>query len=160
MGRNSYLLPSFLYGYNQFSLSSCLSRQLRLEREGWCLRGGAVPAWSPSPRSAAWPAPCWDSSQLHQSNIHCTLIRFVSTSDKCGISTVVGIDGTLECAHFSFNKCPIKTNDDANAYLAQIETKWITVHIFFLSRSDKKLCFTETVRIVFKGRRVMQKNKY
>ncbi len=45
----------------------------------------------------------------------CTLIRFVSTSAKFGIRTVVGVNETLECAHFSFNKCPIKTFDDAIA---------------------------------------------
>ncbi len=44
-----------------------------------------------------------------------TLIRFVSTSDKFAISNVVGVNyETLECAHFRFNKCPIKIYDDAN----------------------------------------------
>jgi hypothetical protein len=53
-----------------------------------------------------------------------TVIRFVSTS-FFGICTVVGLNGTLvedeirtflgECEHFSFNKCPIKTHDDASA---------------------------------------------
>ncbi len=46
-----------------------------------------------------------------------TVIRFVSTSAKFGIFTVVGLNGTLvedemrtflgECEHFIFNKCPI-----------------------------------------------------
>ncbi len=51
----------------------------------------------------------------------CTVIRFVWVSAKFGTCTVVSINGTLvedkmrgfkgECAHFSFNKCPIYTYD-------------------------------------------------
>ncbi len=47
-----------------------------------------------------------------------TVIRFVSITAKFDICTVVGLNGTLviklkyangtlECAYFSFNKCPI-----------------------------------------------------
>ncbi len=58
-------------------------------------------------------------------SLHCTAIHFVSISAKFGICTVVGLNGrllklkyalgTLECAYFSFNKCPLQTNDGANA---------------------------------------------
>ncbi len=55
----------------------------------------------------------------------CTVIRFVWVSAKFGTCTVVSVNGTLvedkmrrfkgECAHFSFNKCPIYTHDGASA---------------------------------------------
>jgi hypothetical protein len=57
-------------------------------------------------------------------HIH-TVIRFVSTDAKFGTCTVVSLNETLlkikmrrfkgECAHFSFNKCPIYTHDGASA---------------------------------------------
>ncbi len=67
-----------------------------------------------------------------------TVIRFVSTSEKFGICTIVGLNGTLledqmrrfkgECAQFSFNKCPIYTHDGARANLVLTHKKRITVH--------------------------------
>jgi hypothetical protein len=66
-----------------------------------------------------------------------TVIRFVLVSAKCGTCTVVSVNGTLiedkmrrfkgECAHFSFSKCPIYTDDGASAKLALTQTKRITV---------------------------------
>ncbi len=54
-----------------------------------------------------------------------TVIRFVWVSAKFRTCTVVIVNGTLvedkmrgfkgECAHFSFNKCPIYTHDGASA---------------------------------------------
>ncbi len=54
-----------------------------------------------------------------------TVIRFVWVSATFGTCTVVTVNGTLvedkmlsfqdECAHFSFNKCPIYTHDGASA---------------------------------------------
>jgi hypothetical protein len=38
-----------------------------------------------------------------------TVVPFVSTSAKFGISAVMGLNhGTLECAHFRFKKCPME----------------------------------------------------
>ncbi len=62
---------------------------------------------------------------LHHA-IHChTVIRFLWVSAKFCTCTVVSVKGTLvedkmrrfkgEYAHFSFNKCPIYTNDGASA---------------------------------------------
>jgi hypothetical protein len=54
-----------------------------------------------------------------------TVIHFVRVSAKFGTCSVVSVNGTPvedkmrrskgECAHFSFNKCPIYTADGANA---------------------------------------------
>ncbi len=54
-----------------------------------------------------------------------TVILFKSGSAKFGTCTVVSVKWTLvedkmrrfkgECAHFSFNKCPIYTHDGASA---------------------------------------------
>ncbi len=54
-----------------------------------------------------------------------TVIRFVWVSAKFSTCTIIGVNGTLfedkmrrfqgECAHFSFNKCPIYTHDGASA---------------------------------------------
>jgi hypothetical protein len=53
-----------------------------------------------------------------------TAIRFMGVSAKFGTCTVVSVKGTLiedkmrrfkgECAHFSFNKCPIYNHDGAS----------------------------------------------
>jgi hypothetical protein len=61
---------------------------------------------------------------MQLSHIH-TVILFFSFSAKFGICAVVGLSGTrfeakyklgiLECAYFSFNKCPIYTKNSANA---------------------------------------------
>ncbi len=39
----------------------------------------------------------------------------MSVSGKFGVSIVVVSNRALNCAHFCFNKMPIKTHDDANA---------------------------------------------
>jgi hypothetical protein len=59
-----------------------------------------------------------------------SVMHFVSTSAKFGICTVVSVNGTLvedkirrfkdECVHFSFNKCPIYTQDGASAKFSTI----------------------------------------
>ncbi len=56
---------------------------------------------------------------------HYTVIRSVWVSAKFGTCTVVSVNGTLvedkmrrftgECEHFSFNNCPIYTDDGASA---------------------------------------------
>jgi len=55
----------------------------------------------------------------------CTVIRFMRVSATFGNCTVVSVTETLvedkmrrfksECAHFSFNKCPVYTDVDASA---------------------------------------------
>jgi len=60
-----------------------------------------------------------------------SVIPFVSIGAKFGIYTVVGLNGTLveaklnigtlECAYFSFNKCPVYNHDGANA---KFGTNW------------------------------------
>jgi hypothetical protein len=74
-----------------------------------------------------------------------TVIRFVLVSAKFGTCTVVSVNGTLgedkmrrfkgECAHFSFNKCPIYTHDGASAKFSTIprETDNSVLHRFTAS---------------------------
>jgi hypothetical protein len=71
-----------------------------------------------------------------------TVIRFVSTSAKFGTCTVVSVHRTLvedkmhrfkgECAHFSFNKCPIYTHDGASAKFSTTSHETDT-SVFFIS---------------------------
>ncbi len=58
-------------------------------------------------------------------SLHCKPFRASYSSAKFGTCTVVSVNGTLvedkkrrfkgECAHFSFNKCPIYAPDGASA---------------------------------------------
>jgi hypothetical protein len=43
-----------------------------------------------------------------------SVIYFVSTRDKFGTSTGTGLNVTLHCEHFSFNKFPIQTHAGAH----------------------------------------------
>jgi hypothetical protein len=67
-----------------------------------------------------------DLQSLFGLHVHSyTVICFVWVSAKFGTCTVVSVNVTLvedkmrgfkgECAHFSFNKCPIYTHDSASA---------------------------------------------
>ncbi len=70
----------------------------------------------------------WGNAQIFSyiwGDISHTVIRFLWASAKFGTCTVVNVNGTLveekmrrfegECAHFSFNKCPLYTHDSASA---------------------------------------------
>jgi hypothetical protein len=90
-----------------------------------------------------------------QSKINLTVIRFKRVSAKFGTCTVVSVNGTIvedkmrrcrgECAHFSFNKCPIYTHDGASGkfFLALTHTIRITVLIpLLLSKAKHYLAYT------------------
>ncbi len=69
----------------------------------------------------------WPGQLLYEQPVR-TVIRFLWVCAKFGTCTVVSVNGTLvedkmrrlkgECAHFSFNKCPIYTHDGASAKLS------------------------------------------
>jgi hypothetical protein len=72
-------------------------------------------------------------NEQRRTNIHCTVIRFVSTSAKFSICTIswviMGHLLKLKCVHsrvptsayFDFDKCPIKNHDGAND---KFSTNW------------------------------------
>jgi hypothetical protein len=67
----------------------------------------------------------WICTLVRRSYAYYTVIRFVWVSAKFGTCTFVSVIRTLvedkmrrfksDCAHFSFNKCPIYTHDGASA---------------------------------------------
>ncbi len=91
-----------------------------------------------------------------------TVIRFLWVSAKFGTCTVVSLNGTLvedkmrrfkgECAHFSFNKCPIYTHDGAgakfstNSHETDYSVPWSEVTHHTKQKSYETLHWKESTR--------------